>query len=349
MILGVNTLGLGPDRDGDEVVYFRRTLAWIQRVQPKVGILLLTTPATHDWFPGWERLRFDRLESRSWLKRRSDARAQAEQMAGRAKIDLLLTPLATAPLRAVVPAVVVAVEPGNLAGADLKAAQAAAQAAAMVVAPSDWSRDRAMKDLGVPLDRIVVARPGTDRGLETKHPPWVARPYLVAAGGTSARRNTPLLLDTVQRLPDSRPHSLVLEGAAGDAEPAPGRPRVIRIEHCPVAQLAALYQHADAAIIPAPQDGSGTLLLEAMRAGARVIASRAGAAQEVGGHAPVYYDAGSSRALLGAIERVVTEDPRMRARAISEGQHRASEFSWEACAWKWLEAMRKAERTRRGR
>ena len=61
----------------------------------------------------------------------------------------------------------------------------------------------------------------------------------------------------------------------------------MRIQQCPENALAGLYQHCEAVICPSFYEGSGVTALEAMRAGAQLVAGRVGAIPEFAGNAPI--------------------------------------------------------------
>ena len=120
---------------------------------------------------------------------------------------------------------------------------------------------------------------------------------------------------------------------------------MLRIHACPVAQLAGLYQHCAMYLSAATDDGCGVTVLEAMRAGARVVASRVGAIPEVAGDIPQYFDPNSGKSLLMAVRRVLDEEPEKRAERTRVGRHRAMDYTWENCALKMLSALRRAGKT----
>jgi glycosyltransferase involved in cell wall biosynthesis len=89
---------------------------------------------------------------------------------------------------------------------------------------------------------------------------------------------------------------------------------------------------------PAPLEGFGLTLLEAMAAGTPVVAVRSASSEEVCGDAALLMEPGELR---DALIRV-TGDAELRERLAQAGRGRAAEFSWERSAERHLEAYRLA-------
>ena len=91
--------------------------------------------------------------------------------------------------------------------------------------------------------------------------------------------------------------------------------------------LPELYSGALAFVYPSLYEGFGLPVLEAMKCGACVIASRA--VREAGGEAPLYADGAEELALA---MRAVAEGPEVAAQLRARSLARAREFSWERTA-----------------
>src|SRR5262249_44282649 len=76
--------------------------------------------------------------------------------------------------------------------------------------------------------------------------------------------------------------------------------------------------------------------LEAMAAGAPVVASRVGAIPEVAGDAALLVNAEKPAEVADAIETVLT-DAALRTDLITRGRARAARFTWEAVARQTLD------------
>jgi len=115
----------------------------------------------------------------------------------------------------------------------------------------------------------------------------------------------------------------------------------MRIEHCPAAQLASLYQHCVFFICPTLYTGTGITVLYGMRAGARVLAGRVGAIPEVAGNIPLYFNPESVDSIRRAVRRALDEDPKKREQLSKVAPDRTVECTWERCAWKTLSAFKR--------
>ena len=116
---------------------------------------------------------------------------------------------------------------------------------------------------------------------------------------------------------------------------------MLRLDHCGKTQLAGLYQHCDAFVSSAVNEGGTISVLEAMRSGARIIAARTKAIEEVARSVPLYYNRDSVDSLVSTIKRAMEEEPQVRNGATDFGRRRAREFSWEDTAWRTLLAFKR--------
>jgi glycosyltransferase involved in cell wall biosynthesis len=96
-------------------------------------------------------------------------------------------------------------------------------------------------------------------------------------------------------------------------------------------ELAALYQHAFALLLPSRNEGFGLPALEAMACGCPVIAARAGALPEVVGGAGVLLDPDAPAVWREAV-RALLRDPAQRDALARAGLERAAQFSWSKAA-----------------
>jgi glycosyltransferase involved in cell wall biosynthesis len=110
---------------------------------------------------------------------------------------------------------------------------------------------------------------------------------------------------------------------------------VVFTGYVPPGDLPALYAGAACFVFPSVYEGFGLPVLEAMAAGAPVVASRVGAIPEVAGDAALLVDAAQPAALAEAIEAVLA-DRGLRAQLVERGRARARAFSWEATARRTL-------------
>jgi glycosyltransferase involved in cell wall biosynthesis len=344
MRIGVNTVSLRPGYRV-ETLYFRNVLAKMRVLQGEARFVLFTDPANHDMFHGWERF----CVGKPGLSAHGGAQTcksldQAIQQAG---VDALFTPLRTAP-RSRVPTVlsVLNIErtPAERRGIFERQGghfRRTCAAATAIVAPSDFVKKRLLEDYEVPMDKVVVAPLGVDPLFSEPQSCLVQKPYLLTVAAELPPESISRLLDAFARLRRETAHVLVMVGGAEDGEAATRPAHVLQIDQCASNHLASLYQHCDLYINAAVEEGSAATVLEAMGAGARVLTGRTGAAAEVAGTAPIYYNPESPKDLVVALRRGLAESPTDREKHINLGRHMAAEYTWEKSAWKTLSAFRR--------
>lgn len=179
----------------------------------------------------------------------------------------------------------------------------------------------------VPASRIVVARHGP--GTEPDHAfdgPRAER-FFLYVGDDEPRKNLDLLLVAHRRYREAGGLlPLVLAGAAR------ARGEAVEVVRTPDdAALAQLYAEAVALVHPALHEGFGLTVLEAMSAGAPVVAVGSPGVVEVGGDACRYVAPGDPDALAQALA-AVEHDAGLRRDLALRGRRRAAEFSWARAA-----------------
>ncbi|MFP4500391.1 MAG: glycosyltransferase [Candidatus Hydrogenedentota bacterium] len=266
----------------------------------------------------------------------------------RAQVDMLFAPLEMAPAAAPVPMSVYVLdtwpwEPPRESGippTSVRHARRACQEARAIVVPSEYTRRRCLELFDAPLDKMVVAPPGVSRHYAQPHESIVAPPYIIVLGATCPSQNHSRVLAACENLAGDIPHTLVVMGEACHAEPGAWPAHVVRIERCPNAQRAGLFQHAAAVVLPVLHEGSGIDALDVLCAGAVIIAPKVGAIPEVAGNAPVYYNHESAESLRRTLRRVLEEPPTTPAER-QRSAKRAIDYSWERCAWRVAAAFKK--------
>jgi glycosyltransferase involved in cell wall biosynthesis len=221
--------------------------------------------------------------------------------------------------------------------------------ATVIVSVSQTTADDLIH-LGVPRERVVVARLGVTPLPEPDSSPLTRRPaggYLLTVGETSPRKGYPLLLKAFSRV-DADVELVIAGPPAGDEQRLHAltgelglEPRVRRVGAVTDAGLARLYRDAVALCFPSVTEGFGLPVLEAMAAGVPVIARDIPAARELAGDVALLVGGDDPQAWTAAIERVAS-DPALRETMASAGRARAAEFTWERTAAATLEAYRLA-------
>lgn len=228
----------------------------------------------------------------------------------------------------------------------------AAGTGAFVHVPSRFVGEEVVELLGVSPERVRVVHHGVPTqlpaacpaaarpsGLSVRLPEWVER-YVLAIGTVEPRKDLPTLVRAFAQLASASPGlALVLAGpdgwgsdalAASIAETSLSD-RVVRLGWVERAERRQLLEGACVFAYPSVYEGFGFPPLEAMLAGVPVVATRAGALDEVAGGGAVLVDVGDPSALAEAIARLV-DDPAARAAQVARGRSWVCRYSWEACA-----------------
>jgi glycosyltransferase involved in cell wall biosynthesis len=217
--------------------------------------------------------------------------------------------------------------------------RAAALRAGAVICVSHTTARDVQTRWGVSSERILVAPHGPGQELghrppSARHDPARGDParrdgYFLYVGDDEPRKNVGCLLAAYRlyRERTADPLELVLAGSATAGEQAG-----VRVEHRPAPErLASLYAGAVALVHPAVHEGFGMTLLEAMAAGAPVLAARAPGVMEVCAEAARYADPGSADAFAAAMADVAGDEALARELAV-RGLRRAESFSWATSA-----------------
>jgi len=218
-----------------------------------------------------------------------------------------------------------------------------ADKAQFFITASEASKRELLSAHQIPLDRITVARPAVDPVFGDDHMCIVEKPYFVTVGKTSKRKNIQSLIDIINQVSRDSRHNFVVVGRPGDAEPEKWPDSVIRIDYLGTAQLAGIYQSAEALINLSTAESTGLTMLEAFKSGTLVLAGRNGAFAEYGGDVPFYINQENIGSIVSTIKRVASMDEGERARRIDSGKQHLYDYSWDQCSWKILSALRKTQ------
>jgi glycosyltransferase involved in cell wall biosynthesis len=226
---------------------------------------------------------------------------------------------------------------------------AARRSADLVLCPSQATADDCLAH-GFGADRIrvipwgttpVVVTPGDIERVRRIH--HLERPYVLWVGTVEPRKNVGTLIDAFAAL-GRHDIDLVLVGPDGWNEDLGARvaavgDRVHRLGFVADADLTALYAGAAAFCFPSLREGFGLPVLEAMAAGAPVVASNDAAVAEVAGDAAVLVDPTDHDGWVEAL-RAVLDDAALASRLVTAGRDRAAHFTWESAAAATIDAYR---------
>ena len=165
----------------------------------------------------------------------------------------------------------------------------------------------------------------------------VAEPYVLFIGSEQPRKNLERLEKAVATLrARGHPHVLVTAGADSWGRVDFGDTFVRKLGKVSDEVLRRLYANAGCLAIPSLHEGFGLPALEAMAAGAPVVAANTAALPEVTGGAAVLVDPLDVEDIADGLERAIQE----RETLIAAGRRRAAQFTWANTAELTVQAYR---------
>jgi glycosyltransferase involved in cell wall biosynthesis len=167
----------------------------------------------------------------------------------------------------------------------------------------------------------------------------VDRPFILAVGKISPRKNLDAIIRALDRIRDQSPHHLVLVGGDGwDHETVRRQAgslgltdRVHFLGYLSDESLRALYARAAVFVYPSLFEGFGLPVLEAMAAGCPVITSTVSSLPEVAGAAAVLVNPYEVGEIAEALAMLCLDEGQAQ-RYSDRGVERARTFTWEKCA-----------------
>ncbi len=198
------------------------------------------------------------------------------------------------------------------------------------------------------LSRIVAIQNGgmpAGQGIEP-HREDLQDPFILYVGSLSKRKNLPAMLEVASRLAIKRNLRFVFIGGTASSltestlDIAPeARDRFTFLGQVNDWLLLRDYYRAAACFFfPSLYESSGLPPLEAMGCGCPVVASSIPALVERCGNAALYCDPGSVDDMCEKLEQLV-DNRDLQESLRSRGYSRASEFTWESCAARTIEAL----------
>lgn len=184
---------------------------------------------------------------------------------------------------------------------------------------------------GVDPQRVRVIALGCDDQPDPAVPVVRARPYVLFVGNRRPHKNLSTLLEAWSQLPPELPVDLILSGPPDEALRATRGPgEVVFLGSPDDVELRGWYAGAAVYAHPAVREGFGLPMLEAMRAGARVIAAASALPACLREHA-VAVDARDAQAWRAALAGVLVDPASARA-AAAAAQSATAGLTWERTA-----------------
>lgn len=185
----------------------------------------------------------------------------------------------------------------------------------------------------------LAAQPPSDfdESIVPKHN--TQRPYFLFVGTTEPRKNLVRLLQAFANniKHEAFTHQLVLVGGRGWGDSSikplltqnqPLNERVSIMGEVTDAQLAALYKHAHALVLPSLYEGFGLPLMEAMQHGTPVITSNTSSMPEVAADGGLLVNPWSVDD-IGQAMLVLANDELLHQTLSTQARQQAAQFSWQ--------------------
>lgn len=227
-----------------------------------------------------------------------------------------------------------------------------------MLAISEFSARTAADELGFPLDRIRTIGAGVEQQfapptVDTQRPPVrvladVGR-YVVSVTGGDERKNTEGLLRAWGLLaPDVRQgrhlviataHSpAVLRRWTSWADEAGIAGEVIFTGSVTDAEMVAILQGAELAVMPSTEEGFGLPVVEAVACGTPAICSNVSSLPEVLSEPAAEFDPFDPSSIARAIERALNDDAH-RSSLLDAGRRAAARWTWDRVAADAVQAL----------
>ncbi len=230
--------------------------------------------------------------------------------------------------------------------------------AELILTPSDPSSASVTEHLGVPADRVLTVPHGvevpevvpSETLAEVRDRYRLGARTILFPAITYPHKDHATLIRAFGRLAGDRPDcTLVLTGGPGPEEAAVAAEirasgvgdQVRRTGRIPWDDLHALYALATVVAVPSRFEGFGAPALEAMAAGAPLVAADATALPWVVGDGGLLVAPGVVDDWVGALASLL-DDPEARSRWAAAGRVRARAFSWGRAAAALADGYRRA-------
>lgn len=227
-----------------------------------------------------------------------------------------------------------------------KSTEYAVRYAGHLIAVSQWTKSQLVEKLGAKPEKITVVYEGVSQGSAV---PEEGLPYILFVGTIQPRKNLVRLIEAFSKL-QARDQvlNLIIAGKKGwmyeNILAAPKKfgvgKRVKFLGYVSDEELASLYQNALFFVLPSLCEGFGLPVLEAMRFGCPVIASKAGALPEVVGDAGLLVDPYKVEEIAGAMKLMIKNSD-LREALREKGFHQVRKFSWQKAARETIKVFEK--------
>ncbi len=225
--------------------------------------------------------------------------------------------------------------------------------ACIVVAVSEYVKEKIRQYYGVENERIKVVYPGVngkfrilddDAACDFSERFKFPFPYIFTVATSFERKNLERLLKSFAILIRKNIEVMLVIAGSTNIEERLSK-EVVKLGlqknvyfagYCDADHLSYLYNKAEVFVFPSLYEGFGLPVIEAMACGCPVITSNVSALPEVSGNAALLVNPYSVDQLAESMEKVLI-DSQLRQRLRADGLIRAKEFSWEKSAEQMVE------------
>lgn len=214
----------------------------------------------------------------------------------------------------------------------------------MVITPSEAIRGEAIGHFRLDAARVVAIPHGVSESFRPVAVPPPATPYFLFVGTLEPRKNIAGMIEAWREVRRHRAVDLVIAGRVReDFQAPPAEPGLRLLGPVPDADLPALYSAAIASLYPSFYEGFGLPVLEAMRCGALVIASRDPAILETTQGRALHFEAHDLAAFARLLAEVA-ENPAKYHSVRDVTRKMAEGSTWNECAVRTREVYGEAAR-----
>ena len=211
---------------------------------------------------------------------------------------------------------------------------------------SEYSKRDIINFYRIPEGRITVTYLGPDILPVSKGKTARKRkkPYLLFMGTLQPRKNLERLIEAFEILKD-KDLELVIAGKRGwlfdsifaKAQSSDASQRIHFLDYVPEKELLGLFTGAEAFVLPSLYEGFGIPILNAMVSSVPIVASNVSSLPEIVGDAGVLIDPYDVTSIAAGIEKALQD----RDNLVREGKRRVKKLSWELCAQRTHEVLKK--------